>query len=198
VDDHLERTREFFAPRAVGWDAHFPDDAPFYAAAAAELLARPTRVVVDVGCGTGRALTALRHAAGAAATIIGVDVTPEMLRAAAASGRQETSDLVLADVDALPVRPASVDAFFASGILGHVPDPARLLQGLASCARPGARLAVFQPIGRAALAARHERELQPDELLDPSVLPGVLTGAGWTIETIDDSESRYLAIAGRA
>jgi SAM-dependent methyltransferase len=198
VDEHLERTRAFFAPRAVGWDAHFPDDQPVYAAAAAELLARQTRVVVDLGCGTGRALTALRRAAGTGATVIGVDVTPEMLRAAAASDRQGTGELVLADVDALPLRPASVDAFFAAGILGHVPDPARLLQTLASFARPGARLAVFQPIGRAALAARHQRALQPDELLDPSVLPDVLAGAGWTIETLDDGESRYLAIAGRA
>ena len=161
-------------------------------------MAGPTRVVVDLGCGTGRALTALRRAAGAGATVIGVDVTPEMLAAAAGADRQGAGALVLADVDALPLRPASVDAFFAAGILGHVPDPARLLQTLASFARPGARLAVFHPIGRAALAARHQRTLQPDELLDPSVLPGVLAGAGWTIETLDDGESRYLAIAGRA
>ena len=41
-----------------------------------------------------------------------------------------------------PLRPASVDAFFAAGLLGHVPDPARLLQSLASfrAARaPGSR-----------------------------------------------------------
>ena len=198
MDDHLERTREFFAPRAVGWDAHFHDDGPAYAAAATELLTGPTRVVVDLGCGTGRALPALRRVAGPHATIIGVDVTPEMLAAAAAADREGAGALVLADVDALPLRSTSVDAFFAAGLLGHVPDPARLLRTLASLARPGARLAVFHPIGRAALAARHQRVLQPDELLDPSVLPGVLAAAGWTIETLDDGESRYLAIAGRA
>jgi len=198
VDDHLARTREFFAPRAVGWDAHFHDDGPAYAAAAAELIAGTTRLIVDLGCGTGRALPALRRVAGPHATIIGVDVTPEMLAAAADGAREGAGTLVLADVDALPVRPTSVDAFFAAGLLGHVPDPARLLRTLTSLSRPGARLAVFHPIGRAALAARHQRELQPDELLDPSVLPGVLAGAGWTIETLDDSESRYLAIARRS
>ena len=83
MEEHLERTREFFGARAGGWDAHFHDDGPRYEAAAAELLARPARIVVDLGCGTGRAIPALRRAAGAGAAIVAVDVTPEMLAAAA-------------------------------------------------------------------------------------------------------------------
>jgi hypothetical protein len=79
-----------------------------------------------------------------------------------------------------------------------VPDPIALLQHLASFGSAAARLAVFHPIGRAALAARHQRALEPDGLLDPSVLPGVLARAGWTIERLDDAETRYLAIARRA
>ena len=73
-----------------------------------------------------------------------------------------------------------------------------MLRFLASFGTPDARLALFHPIGRAALAARHQRELQPDELLDPSVLPGVLERAGWSVEMLDDAEARYLAIARRA
>ncbi len=34
-----------------------------------------------------------------------------------------------------------------------------------------------------------------DELLDPSVLPGVLAAAGWELERIDDADHRYLALA---
>jgi hypothetical protein len=37
----------------------------------------------DIGCATGRALPALRAAVGPAATVLGLDVTPEMLQTAA-------------------------------------------------------------------------------------------------------------------
>jgi ubiquinone/menaquinone biosynthesis C-methylase UbiE len=40
-------------------------------------------VVIEVGCGTGRALAALRQAVGPHGTVIAVDLTPEMLRHAA-------------------------------------------------------------------------------------------------------------------
>ena len=39
MEEHLERTHEFFGARAGGWDAHFHDDGPRYEAAAADLLA---------------------------------------------------------------------------------------------------------------------------------------------------------------
>jgi SAM-dependent methyltransferase len=98
-------------------------------------------------------------------------------------------------VSCLPLAFGSVDAIFAAGILTHVPDPHELLRALARAVRPGGRLAVFHPVGRAALAARHRRTLAPDEILDPSVLPEVLTATGWALEQIDDSDLRYLAVA---
>ena len=64
--------------------------------------------------------------------------------------------------------------------------------------RRDGRIAVFHPVGRAALAARHGHPLRGDELLDPSVLPGVFAPADWTLETLDDSAERYLALARRA
>ena len=102
---------------------------------------------------------------------------------------------MLADVTRLPVAPGRLDAILAAGILTHTPDPAGLLRTLARCTKPGGRLAVFHPIGRAVLARRHHRELPPDELLDPAVLPGVLAANGWRTESVDDAEHRYLALA---
>jgi ubiquinone/menaquinone biosynthesis C-methylase UbiE len=150
---------------------------------------------MDLGCGTGRALPLLRHAVSVTGVVFGVDATPEMLDAASARGRAATAGLVLADVTRLPVSPRSVDAVLAAGILTHAPDPAALLRALAQCTKAGGRLAVFHPIGRAALARRHQRALRPDELLDPGVLPGVLAANGWRMEWIDDAEHRYLALA---
>jgi SAM-dependent methyltransferase len=194
---HLRSTRRLFAPRAAGWNAHFHDDGPRYAAAAAELAPRAGGTVVDVGWGAGRARVPLREAIGPVGTVLGVDATPEMLDAARHGATEAKAALVLADVTRLPFARGSVDALFAAGLLSHVPDVRALLVHLAEIVGADGRLAVFQPIGRAALARRHQRELRPDELLDPSVLPGVLAAAGWATERIDDADDRYLALAFR-
>jgi SAM-dependent methyltransferase len=194
---HVERTREFFGPRAASWDQRFPDDAAAFRAAVAELAPATGSVIADLGCGTGRALPFLRDAVGASGLVLGVDITPEMLDAAAPNTHAAHGVLVLADVTRLPVRAESLDAVFAAGLLAHLPDPGAFLRSLADAARPGARLALFHPIGRAALARRHNRALGTDELLDPRVLPGVLAVNGWTLATLDDAETRYLAIAIR-
>lgn len=191
---HVHDAREFFGPRAAGWDDKFHDDTSAYRAAIAESAPRRGGVVVDLGCGTGRALPLLREAVGPDGVVLGIDVTPEMLQVAHAKGR---GALALADVTQLPIAPGRIDLLFAAGILGHVPDPRALLRALADATNAGAKLTVFHPIGRAALAARHERTLEPTELLDPSVLPGVLAECGWHASRIEDAEERYLAIATR-
>ena len=95
----------------------------------------------------------------------------------------------------LPLAAGSVDAYFGAGLITHVPDPHELSAGARARRAPGCRLGLFHPIGRATLAQRHGRTLRPDELLDPSVLPGVLEGAGWAVDRIDDAPDRYLAVA---
>jgi SAM-dependent methyltransferase len=117
---------------------------------------------------------------------------PRVLRAAGG-----VASLVLADVTQLPVPGDTLDAILAAGILTHVPDPPGFLHALARASKPGARLAVFQPIGRAALAARRHRTLGADDLLDAHVLPGVLAANGWALQMLDDGDDRYLALARR-
>ncbi|EFE85291.1 predicted protein, partial [Streptomyces albidoflavus] len=72
--DHTH-VREFFTPRAATWDSRFPDDGPAYEAAVRALGPRPGDAVLDAGCGTGRALPALRAAVGPAGTVLGADLT---------------------------------------------------------------------------------------------------------------------------
>ncbi len=87
---------------------------------------------------------------------------------------------------------ASVDAIFAAGLLTHVPDPHDLLRTLRGGTVPAAGSAIFHPIGRATLAARHT--LRPGELLDPTILASVLTATGWVLEHVDDGDERYLGV----
>ena len=195
-DDHTH-VQEFFGARAADWDSRFPDDGPAYAAAVAELGLRAGDRVLDAGCGTGRALPPLRAAVGRSGVVVGADLTPAMLEAAVRAGRGREGQLLLADVAALPLRSESLDAVFAAGLIPHLPQPLKNLRELARVVRPGGTLALFHPIGRAALAARQGRQITPDDLrAEPNLRP-LLAGSGWRMTSYADEDARFLALAVR-
>ncbi|MGW4762873.1 class I SAM-dependent methyltransferase [Streptomyces pseudogriseolus] len=195
-DDHTH-VQEFFTARAADWDRRFPDDGPAYAAAVAELGLREGGRVLDAGCGTGRALPALRGAVGRSGVVLGADLTPAMLREAARAGRDRDGALLLADVARLPLRSSSLDAVFAAGLIAHLPQPGGNLREIRRVVRPGGTLALFHPVGRAALAARQGRRLTPDDLRAEPNLRALLTGAGWRMTSYVDEDTRFLALAVR-
>jgi ubiquinone/menaquinone biosynthesis C-methylase UbiE len=195
-DDHTH-VQEFFTARAADWDARFPDDGPAYDAAVADLGLREGDRVLDAGCGTGRALPPLRAAVGPSGVVLGADVTPAMLEAAVRAGRHREGQLLLTDVSALPLRSESLDAVFGAGLIAHLPHPARNLRELARVVRPGGTLALFHPIGRAALAARQGRQITPDDLRAEANLRPLLAGSGWRMTSYVDVDARFLALAVR-
>lgn len=196
ADDHTH-VLDFFTPRAAGWDSRFPDDGPSYAAAVGQLGLRPGDAVLDAGCGTGRALPALRAVVGPRGTVLGVDLTPAMLEAAARAGRTESGVLIRADVAQLPLRDGSLDAVFGAGLISHLAHPGADTAELARVVRPGGVLALFHPIGRAALAARHGRTLTGDDLRAEPRLRALLAGSGWRLDSYTDQDDRFLALAVR-
>ena len=196
-DRDLASTREFFSTRAAGWEDRFPHDGPAFSAAVKRLAPPVGGVALDAACGTGRALPLLREAVGPDGLVLGVDVTPEMLGEATRLGRRAHASLVLGDVRVLPLADRSVDAVLAAGLLPHVNGPAGGLAELARVTRPGGRLALFHPIGRAVLAARHGRPLDPDDVRADPAVRSLLDSAGWSAESVDDGEDRYLVLAVR-
>jgi SAM-dependent methyltransferase len=120
-----------------------------------------------------------------------------MLEAAVRAGRDRDGRLLLADVAALPLRSRSLDAVFGAGLISHLPRPAENLRELARVVRPGGVLALFHPIGRAALAARQGRQLTPEDLrAEPNLRP-LLAGSGWRLTSYADEDTRFLAMAVR-
>ncbi|MFE6836735.1 class I SAM-dependent methyltransferase [Streptomyces sp. NPDC057705] len=195
-EDHTH-VQEFFGARAADWDRKFPGDGPAFATAVAEFGLRRGDRVLDAGCGTGRALTALRAAVGEAGTVLGADLTPQMLAAAQRAGRGAEGTLLLADVARLPLGDGVLDAVFAAGLIAHLPDPGANLRELARVVRPGGRLALFHPIGRAALAARHGRDLTPEDMRAEHNLGPLLAGSGWEMTSYADEDARFLVLAVR-
>lgn len=197
MSDHHTHVQDFFGARAADWDTRFPDDGPAYAAAVAEIGLREGDRVLDAGCGTGRALPPLRAAVGPSGVVLGADLTPAMLEAAVRAGRDREGQLLLADVAALPLRAQSLDAVFGAGLIAHLPNPAENLRELARVVRPGGTLALFHPIGRAALAARQGRRITPEDLRDEANLRPLLAGSGWDMTSYVDEDARFLALAVR-
>jgi SAM-dependent methyltransferase len=194
---YLAETRAFFASRAATWDTKFGNDLPAYAAAiAAADIPRGARVI-DVGCGTGRALPPLRAAVGPDGAVIALDLTPEMLAMARPACAAASGALVLGDARSLPFPDAAADAIFAAGLVHHLPDPQAGLLELARVTRLGGLLVLFHPSGRAALAARHGRVLTPDEPMEEGPLRRLTAAAGWSLTTYDDAADRFFAVARR-
>ncbi|MCQ9708706.1 class I SAM-dependent methyltransferase [Streptomyces sp. BSP1] len=194
--DHTH-VREFFTPRAATWDSRFPDDGPAYEAAVRALGLRAGDAVLDAGCGTGRALPALRAAVGAAGAVLGADLTEAMLAEAVRAGRREAGALLLADAERLPLRTGTLDAVFAAGMISHLADPVAGVREWARVVRPGGTLALFHPVGRAALAARQGRTLTPDDLRAEAPVTALLEAGGWRVRSYADEPDRYLVLAGR-
>ncbi|WP_432978365.1 class I SAM-dependent methyltransferase [Dactylosporangium sp. CA-233914] len=190
---YLRESRAFFGVRAATWDSKFGDDLPAYAAAVQRAGLPTGGRVLDAGCGTGRALPALRAAVGPAGTVIGLDLTPQMLDVA----RTRAEPLILGDARRLPFADAALDAIFAAGLVMHLPDPTEGLRELARATAPGGRLVLFHPSGRAALAARHGRTLRPDEPLSKAPLAASCHTAGWHLSDYDDAEDHFYALALR-
>lgn len=195
---YLTESRAFFGVRAAGWDSRFGDDLPAYARAVEAAAPRPGDLALDVGCGTGRALPALAAAVGPTGRAIGFDLTPDMLVAARDAGRGGCGPLILADARRLPIGDAAADVVFAAGLIQHLPDPADGLTELARVTRPGGRLVLFHPSGRAALAARHGRTVRPEEPLNEENLRPLLAATGWETTRYEDAEDHFLVLATRA
>lgn len=100
--------------------------------------------LVDIGCSTGYMLEDLRRAIPGA-SLIGVDLVVAGLRKAHENVPEAT--LMQADICALPLEDASVDAAVSANLLEHVPDDERALAEISRILRLGARAVIVVPVG---------------------------------------------------
>jgi SAM-dependent methyltransferase len=101
---------------------------------------KPGARVADLGCGSG-VFTDLLHLQGC--DCVGLDLSPKLV----AIGRRNYPgvEFIEGDVEHLPFAPASFDGVLLSGIVHHLPDPAKCAAEVFRILRPGGRFVAFDP-----------------------------------------------------
>jgi ubiquinone/menaquinone biosynthesis C-methylase UbiE len=81
---------------------------------------QPGETVVDLGCGAGFDCLLAARRVGPSGSVIGVDMTPEMVvKARANAGKAEASnvDIRLGEIEHLPVADSSVDVILSNCVI---------------------------------------------------------------------------------
>jgi SAM-dependent methyltransferase len=101
-------------------------------------------VVLDLGCGAGTDLLIAAQMVGASGHVIGVDMTPSMLKVAAASAKEmglsDRVELHESLIEHLPLPDAEVDIVISNGVIDLVPDKDAVFDEIDRVLKPGGRL----------------------------------------------------------
>lgn len=103
----------------------------------------PGETVVDIGCGAGADLCIAALLVGATGEAIGLDLTPAMVAKARVNAQQAGLHNVTvheANIENLPMPPASADVVISNGAINLAPDKARVFREIYRILRPGGRL----------------------------------------------------------
>jgi ubiquinone/menaquinone biosynthesis C-methylase UbiE len=108
---------------------------------------RPGQRVLDAGCGPGAQLGLLIEAVAPGGRVVGLDLEPGNVEAAAALWPEHVASGVLSlesgDVTRLPFAADAFDAAWTSLVLHHVDDPGAALRELARVVAPGGLVTVL-------------------------------------------------------
>ena len=143
--DHQERVAFLFDQLAGEYDRVGVEFfQPIAAGLVAELDPRPGERAVDIGCGRGAVLLPLAAAVGRSGSVVGLDISPRMVEAAAAeaAGASLDVEVLIGDAAAPRLPNESFDLLASSLVLFFLPDPLAALRAWRDLLVAGGRVGV--------------------------------------------------------
>jgi len=181
--DRKVAARRWFDRRAAGYESgatsRWRD--PVQRASLEALELGPEDRLLDVGCGTG---AASRTAAATAASVVGIDLSPEMIgRADELRGDLDNLRFQIADAEDLPFEDARFSAVLCSNSFHHYPDPIAAVGEMVRVLDGKGRLVLgdaCSDLAMARVADRFLRRFEPGHvrLYRSTELGAFLQGAG--------------------
>jgi arsenite methyltransferase len=123
---------------------------------------RPGEHVVDVGCGAGIDSLIAADMVGPAGQVVGVDMTPAMLRKArrsAAEAGKSNVEFREGYGESLPLPDAWADVVISNGVLNLMPDKSIALSEMARVLKPGGRLQIGDILVQKAVPESAKRKI---------------------------------------
>lgn len=128
--------------------------------------------VLDLGSGAGFDCFLAARAVGPTGSVIGVDMTHDMLARARENAKKAglpNVEFRLGEIEHLPVADASVDVILSNCVVNLSPDKAQVFREAFRVLRPGGRLAIADIVARERLSPEHQADL--------ALLVGCIAGA---------------------
>jgi arsenite methyltransferase len=143
--------------------------------------------VLDLGSGAGVDVFIAAKTVGSEGTVIGVDMTPEMIARArqnAQKGGYHNVDFRLGDIENLPVEDDSVDVILSNCVINLAPDKGRVFAEMYRVLKPGGRFSISDVVTRGQVPQEIRQDAEKwaacmGGALDQETYLGLLRAAGF-------------------
>jgi len=190
--------KAYFNQRAASWDETVAErDTSKLEQMAKRLNIKPGSTLLDVGTGTGVFLPFLLSKIGSGGHIVALDFAEEMLKKAMAKGFNGNIDYLCADITNIPLDDEIFDTVVCYSSFPHLQDKSRALAEINRAIKSGGKLFICHTSSRATINQIHRNipAVQNDTIPDEDEVQMLLSMAGFTEISIDDTSESYLASA---